>query len=276
MKCKRSAPCESSPGSDDGTNVIKKKRIESEANTFKESLAKLHNDYSIKVPSRAQDNAAQIKLDKELEIIELVLEALKDGDSVLAEREPIDSDELGEEHLKAVEARLKAICSGKQVGDILPVQDNSCHHPGCSEEHCYEDGYFGDHCDNCSAWLNECTPIFCLRHSGGKPELTTCEGCCEEEKYLTAGYTDDEGKLQRLRADKEALRQLINQAAAMANAPSAKDFFLQREASSENEVQYKELMNKLATENLMGGDDNFDFLEDHADDIFSEMFANDS
>ena len=228
------------------------------------------------MPSRAQDNAAQVKLDKELEIIELVLEALKDGDSVLAEREPIDSDELGEQHLKAIEARLKAVCSGKHVGDVLPLQDNNCHHPGCSEEHCYEDGYFGDHCDGCSAWLNEMTPIFCLRHSGGKPELTACEGCCTEEKYLTAGYTDDEGNLQRLRADKEALRQLINQAAAMANAPSAKEFFLQRGTSKENAKQYKELMNKLATDNLMGGDDNFDFLEDHADEIFSEMFANDS
>ena len=261
---------------DDDANTNKKPRIEckSKTSTFQESLAKLHKDYSNAVPSRARDNAAQEKLDRELDIIELVLEAMDDGDSVLAEREPIDSDDLGDNELKAVEARLKAVCSGESVGDVLPLQDNNCHHPGCSEEHCYEDEYFADHCDGCSAWLNESTPIFCLRHAGEKPELTTCEGCCTDETYLTAGYTDDSGNLQRLRADKEALRQLINQAATMANAPSAKEFFLQRETSPENAEQYKELMNKLAEENQMGGDDNFDFLEDHADEMYSEMFAN--
>ena len=50
-----------------------------------------------------------------------LLEALEDGATVLAEWEPIDSDDIGYDEIQAVEARFKAMCSGKSVDYVLPL-----------------------------------------------------------------------------------------------------------------------------------------------------------
>lgn len=222
-------------------------------------------------PADCVDAAERKKLGREKEILEDFMEAVENEEAILIEGELADKDDvgrLGDADLEAVSTRLQRLCAGLPVGAVLPFQDDTCHFPGCDEDHCYDDGYFDSHCDSCCAWLSEATPIFCLRHVE-KPELTTCEGCNVNNEFLGAGYTDDSGNLQKIRATPEALQKVLKLAAQRAGAASGREFFLGRDA---NKALYTATMNAVAAEHCMGSDDNFDFLEDHANELLEEMF----
>ena len=144
-----------------------------------------------------------------------------------------------------------------------------CSHPGCDEEHEYADGDFDQHCASCHTWLHRNIGIGIVQHEERGIEFTVCSHCVTEEEYLSGGYTDDEGHLQRLRATPEALVRMADLACArtqIQGIDSGKEFFENRESFKS---EYKSTMNAIAIakEWNMGDADNFSFLGDHANDV---------
>ena len=147
-----------------------------------------------------------------------------------------------------------------------------CSHPGCDEEHEYADGDFDQHCASCHTWLHRNIGIGIVQHEERGIEFTVCSHCVTEEEYLSGGYTDDEGHLQRLRATPEALVRMADLACArtqIQGIDSGKEFFENRESFKS---EYKSTMNAIAKEWNMGDADNFSFLGDHANDVLETRY----
>ena len=200
-----------------------------------------------------------------------------DGETILGWGEPITTiEDVFLRNLKRdLVGHLDQIATGERLRPLeRPVQDNACYYPGCESDHVYEDEHFDEHCDSCHTWLNINVPISILRHSD-KDDVATCSDCGDCEEYLEAGYTDDSGKLQRRRADGDALLCMLDLACERAArqgifVPSGRAFF---EGRVTEEATYTSIMNAIAEEWKMGNDDNFDFLKDHANNELKDMYA---
>ena len=148
-----------------------------------------------------------------------------------------------------------------------------CSHPGCDEEHEYADGDFDQHCASCHTWLHINIGIGIVQHEDRGIEFTVCSDCVTEQEFLSGGYTDDEGHLQRLRATPETLVRMVDLACARAQIQgiySGGEFFENRDSF---ESEYESTMNAIAKEWNMGDADNFSFLGDHANDVLEDTYA---
>ena len=218
------------------------------------------------------DESCRDAFSRELSIVEAFIDAVESDCSILADGEKTTIEDLDDSNIEAVVTRLKSVALGNSVSDYFPLQDDNCHHPGCACDHEYDDEYFHDHCDLCNTWLHINMPINIVRHTVKKIDFSTCDVCTTDEKYIIGGYTDDSGKLQRIRADSDALIRMVDVAykrAHIEGIESGQDFFEKREQFKST---YETIMNAIATEWNMSDDDNFNFLNDHANNLLESLY----
>ena len=209
----------------------------------------------------------------EISVIESFINAVSEGEPILANGEKTTVEELDDSTIQSVVARLELAVRGDALPDEpFPIQDDTCHHPGCDYEHVYDDEYFLDHCVLCHAWLHIEMPINIIRHSEKNQDFSTCYECTTDDIYFYNGYTDDSGHLQRKRADSNALLRMVDVAykrAQIEGINSGREFFEKREQFKST---YETIMNSLATEWKMGDADNFCFLKDHANEMLEALY----
>jgi hypothetical protein len=178
--------------------------------------------------------------------------------------------------------------------DSYILTDDSCYLSSCQSHHTFYDEQFEDHCPICKHWmgpkvhisivfrsgylsgtLTDLTDADCkaieaiLGPSADVDEFACCSHCLEwnSTTLVQFGYTDDEGRLQRERADTSALLRMLDVAKERDEFDgSAEQFFKQRSTNG-----YSDNMNDIASEWNMGSSDNFDFL-DHATELLSSHF----
>ena len=223
---------------------------------------------------RCADEAYSEVFDKELSVVEAFMEAVDDDEAILINGEKATIEELDESVSSAVISRLRMVANGEAVpAGQYPVQDNRCHHPGCEYYHEYDDEHFHEHCELCSTWLHINMPINIVKHCEKELDFATCYNCVTDDEYLQGGYTDDDGKLQCIRADSDALLRMVDAAykrAQIEGIESGQAFFENRKRFK---TEYETIMKTLATEWKMGDDDNFDFLKDHANDLLESTYT---
>ena len=220
------------------------------------------------------DDAYRDAFYHEISVIEAFIDAVSEGEPILADGEKTTMEELDESTIQSVVTRLELAARGEPLpSEPFPIQDDACHHPGCDYEHAYDDDYFHDHCALCNAWLHIEMPIHIIRHSEKNIDFSTCYECTTDDIYLQGGYTDDSGHLQCIRADSNTLLRMLDVAykrARIEGIESGQAFFEKRE---QYKSTYETIMNAIATEWKMGDDDNFSFLKDHANDLLEKVFS---
>ena len=220
------------------------------------------------------DESYQHAFNQELSIVEAFIEAATSEEEILIDGEKATIDELDESIIQSVVTRLQLVANGEPVTiGAFPVQDDVCHHPGCDFEHEYDDDHFHEHCELCQIWLHVNMPINIVIHAEKGHDLCVCHECVTDDKYLQAGYTDDAGHLQCIRAHSGALLRMVDVAykrSQIEGIASGQEFFEKREHFKST---YVTIMNAIANEWNMGDADNFHFLKDHANKMLECLYA---
>ena len=169
-------------------------------NTICSDFRDVCNHFREKIDS--VDEAHRDALRHELAIVDQFIEAVEKENDIFGYGWPITIEYAHTTLFGAVTGLLEKVAAGTQGTrrSHPPVHDDACYYPGCETYHAYGHGNFNEHCDSCHAWLSVNVHISILTHSETHDEIVTCSDCCDCEEYLEAGYTDDEGKLQRRRA----------------------------------------------------------------------------